>query len=648
MNKIICILILFIGLHSNAQRFPFYKYHDWENNPVQTDEKQKDELYYYTKYLLSVEYVYHEQAGQYYKYKTEHYKVKLNSDAGIEDFNKIYIPMEDVLRVKKLSTRVIKKDEVITFKPKVEEFYSEDEEERYYYFPVSGLELGDEIEIMYTLQMHPEFDGDQIYFQGDIPVFDFDFYFIGPNDAYFQFLAHNGLKQPQLIDTIVQRNQWVLHMDSIPAYEPEYFSEYNNTSMKMDIALRGFDNPSDKSYSPYEEFNVTLNAAYNKNNEGKDAKALTMLNEEIGVNEVSSKEDKIRLIENFIKTEMLISVSFPEQSMADIVKSRKCNSIGTILLFMGLCDDADILYQYGFVTDRYDTFLNAEIESMYFMQNYFLYFPELDNYLAPLDFATRYGYLDANWVPNNGYFLTQEFDMQGGKTTGEVKELKGTTAYDNQDSIIIRININESMDDGEIEIERHIKGYKAGKYQTYYYLYTDMKKKKQHDELLNFFNDNSKFRMTEINNVSPDDAFAKPLIIKGKVTELHNPFLEKAGEKTIFKLGKLFGEHTSVADLEKKETDFVFANPMIRSYSVIVTFPEGVEVSNNDAVFQTKDFCPLEDILMASELKIDGNVIRYNTREEYLSHRYSIEDKEDVIKAFMFYDELTKMNLIIE
>lgn len=632
---------------ANAQLFPFYKYHKWEANPSHNEEVIETELYHYTKYLLSIEYIFDEQVGQYYKYESEHYKIKLSTDAAMEEFNKVYIPMENVLRIKKLQTRVIKKDRTVEINPNVEEFFSEDEDERYYYFPLSQLELGDEIEIFYTVQKEPEFDGDQFFFQTDIPIYDFDFYFIAPNDSYFQFLAHNDLKEPVLLDTILQRHVWHIGMDSIPPLEAEYFSEYNNTTMKLDASLRGFDSPDDKSYSPYFQFCELLNGVYNKKHSGKDLKALRQLNKRLGVNDEVDTETKVRLIERYVKQDLGVAGDIPDLSLAEIVKYEKSNSIGAIVLYMGLCQAAGIYYEYGFISDRYDTFFSDEIQSMYFLQNYFLYFPEIDEYLAPLDFSTRLGYMDANWIPNNAYFLSETKEPVP-STNWEIRWVDGTTAFENTDSIIIRIDVDERMEEGELTIERHIKGYKAGKYQTYYYLYSDAQKESQHDELLNFFQDNSKFKMTEIDNVNPEDAFVESLVIKGKMTELYQPFIEKAGDKTIFKLGNLFGQHVSINELRKKKTDFVFSNPMIRTYTVIVNFPSGVEVTNQEDLFQTEDYCDLDDINMSTSLDLKGNVLTFTSREEYLSYRYKIEDKEDVFKAFEYYDELTKMNLIIK
>lgn len=78
----------------------------------------------------------------------------------------MYISMENAVSLKNIKARVIKSDETVEFKPKVEEFYSDDVSQQYYYFPIEGIEIGDEIEILYTLKMESAVDGDQFFFQG--------------------------------------------------------------------------------------------------------------------------------------------------------------------------------------------------------------------------------------------------------------------------------------------------------------------------------------------------------------------------------------------------------------------------------------------------------------------------------------------------
>lgn len=648
MRHLIAFLFLVLAAQSFGQKFPFYKHYDWDKNPQPIDLNLSDPLYYYTKYLLTVEYAWDDYYGQYYKYKTEHYRVRLSTDAAIEEFNKVYISMEDVVSRKELKARVIKKDKVVDLKPKIEEFFSESEKEQYFYFPISGLELGDELEIIYTLKMESEFNGDQFFFQGEIPIYDFDFKFIAPNDSYFQFLAHNGLSEPELLDTVLQRNMWIIHMDSIPAFRSEYFCEYNNVTMKLDASLRGFNSPKDKSFSPYDDFKLSLNFVYNKVYDGKDKKSLRAISDEIGVRAVHSQEKNIRIIENYVKMEIALNSALPiDIPVNEIIETERSSTIGAIILFMALFQENGIEYEYGFVSDRYDTHFSDEIESLYFLQSYFFYFPEINKYLAPLDFSSRLGYLDRNWIPNNGLYLTSK-QYPYPTTKGKVKPIPSTTARDNVDSTIIRINVNDAMDDLEMTVEVHSMGYGAGKHQCYYYIYSEDRRKEVHEELLNYLNDNSKFKMTTIEGIDPEDAFVRPIVIHGELTELYTPLLEKAGNMTIFKLGHIFGEYVDPREIEKKKTDFVFGNPFTTSTTVIITFPEGVKISNTDKILQSDNFSSHEDILVSTKVEINDNVVVVYRRDEWRTTRYSIDQMDTMLEVFRYYNELSKMNLIIE
>jgi len=200
----------------------------------------------------------------------------------------------------------------------------------------------------------------------------------------------------------------------------------------------------------------------------------------------------------------------------------------------------------------------------------------------------------------------------------------------------------------EIEIERHLTGYEAGDFQTYYYLYNDAKREQTEEDLLDVLNDNSAVKMLSLLNADPEDAFVKPLIIKGKVTELHIPLIEFAGDLMIFKLGYLFGEYTSLKEIDKKKTDFVFSNPFIASTTINVVFSQNVNISAAQEIPQSADLCPSSDIRISSDLKIQQNAFSYTHASQFDKNRYSIETKDIMTDVFVFWNSLHKMNLIIE
>lgn len=647
MKFLITLCALISGLAATAQQYPFYKNYSLEKDPAPVQRAATDQLYYYNKYLLTIEYEFDPYSQSFYKYHTQHYRVKLNTDAAIEEFNKVYIDMEDVNAIIKVEARVIKPTEVLKVDIKMEEYYNEDEDEKYSYFAIKGLELGDEVEIIYTLKKRSLLNGDQFYFQGEIPIYDFDFRFIVPNDAYFAFLSHNGLPSPTLVDTILQRHQYDIHLDTIPAFKSEYFSEYTNVTMKLDAALKDVDGGIGSDYSPYNAFVNYANAVFNNAPTGKNLKALKALNERIGVKSSNRQIDNVRRIENYMKNEFLAGYGSSGMSIANMIKSGKGDMTGSLKLLMGLLDQANIPFEYGMISDRYDTFFSPDIESEYFLQKYFLYFPEIDEYMSPYDYRSRLGFLDYKWVPNYALFLTSVRHPYA-KTEFKVKPVKSTSHNDNVDSTIIVINVNEDFSDAQINIERHLLGYKGGEYQVYYYLYGDTKKKSKQEELLDVFKDNSTYKMTSIENVDPEDAFIKPLIIKGEVTSLYVPLFEKAGTKTIFRLGEIFGEYSDSREVDKKKTDFVFANPFSRTIEVIVNFPRSVKVSNFDKIPVTPKLTDLENLLISAEYELSANRLYIKQKSAYHSQRYPIESKAEMMKIFNFHTEMSKVNLIIE
>lgn len=646
MRQLVLLLFLGCALSAFNQRYPFHRHYEMDKTTQPFERAETDQLYYYNKYLLGVEYEYDYIYGGYVKYHTEHYRVKLNTNAAIDEFNKVYISTEDVIDLVDVKARVIKSDEVLDVTIEIEEFYSEDEEEQYIYFPISNLELGDEIEILYTLKMEPFFNGDQFYFQGEVPIYNFDFKFIIPNDSYFNFLAHNGLPQPELVDTILQRHQYDIHLDTVPAVKLEYFSEYANTSMKLDASLKGGDEIN-TDYSPFQVYAEYANEHFNLPYSGKDIKALTRLNERLGVSRTNSQWENARRIENYMKNEFLTGYGRSGMSMAEMIKTGKGDGTGSLLLFMGLLHQANIPFEYGLISDRYDTHFSAEIESDYFLQNYFFYLPEIKTYLAPLDFSSRIGFMDYQWVPNNALFLkSKQYPVR--TTKYEVKPVAGTRADQNTDSTIITINVNNELTGAEIDIERYIAGYDAGEHQVIYYLYPDSKKKETQDELLNVFKDNSSFKLTAIENISPEDAFVKPLIIKGQVTSLYVPLFEKAGDKTIFRLGEIFGGYISPKEMVKKKHDFVFGHPFTRTIVIRVNFPKAVNISNTQAIPVFDRLVDLEGTTISSSFELSDQQFVYVQRDKYESHRYAIDDKDEMMEIFNFHSDLRKINLIIE
>lgn len=647
MRIIFVFLLASYGLNSWGQQYPFHKHYDLGEASTYATNNETKQLYYYTKYLMTIEYDYIPYVGH-VKYKTKHYRVKLNADVAIEEFNKVYIPMENAYGIMKVEARVIKPNEVIDVDVDLEQFYSEEEGENYQYFPISGLELGDEVEIFYSLRMAPSYNGEQFLFQGEMPIYDFDFRLIAPNDTYFNLLSQNGLPEPQLQDTILQKNEYWIHLDTIPALKSEYFSEYNNVCMRLDASLSSIKGTVDETYSPYDSYSSYAKRAFAYSLSKKDLKALEQLSNRLGVSRLNKEIDNIRKIENYMKNDFLVGYGERDLSIHEIIEQGKSDGIGAMNLFMRLLSFVGIEFEFGLVSDRYDSYFSDEIESDKFMQNYFIYFPRIDEYLAPLDFGSRLGYLDHDWTPNNGLFFKMEKNYLNDKLEGTIKPIKTTPSTANSDSTVVVINVHDDYGSADITIERYIKGFKAGEHQVYYQVYNKQKKEEVHDELLDIFKNNSRYELKEIKHANSADAFHKPLIVKGTVTSMHAPLFERANKMFILDFGVFFKEYVDPKELDRKQFDFVFAHALVRSKEIQINFPNDVNLLNTDAIPVFDDLVDIESIQISSNLKLEKNKMIYKVRDEYKQQRYPVDLKQDIIKVFDFHDELTKVKLLIE
>lgn len=647
MKSLLIITSVLVSTILFGQKYPFHENHTLEKSTSLSPEKTHiDDIYYYNKYTLAIEYEYDYNYGQFYKYYTEHYRVKLATDLAIEEFNKVYISLEDVVLLKNVEARVIKADKVVDLDPEVEEFYSADEDNQYLYFPVSGLEKGDELEILYTVKMEPEYEGDQFFFQGEIPIYDFEFYFISGVDSKFDFKSHNGLPDAALVDTILHRNQWTIALDSIPAMEMEYFQEYNNSIMKLDVALTAFVDGTEEDFSPYQNFANLLNSVYNNSYKGKDAKKIHALNQELGIFQMRSTKEKIRTIENFMKEDFDMFAGSTDGSMANVIDNRRGGVIDGMNLYIALFEDAQIAYEYGFISDRYETQFDPDIESTHFLQNYFFYFPDVNAYLAPIDMSSRMGFMNDDWVPNYGFHVRhKKFPMEA---KFDVKKIPNTEAKNSTDSLVINIELAANLVDLEITVERYVKGYFVGKNQLYYSIYREQKRKEIEDDLINFIHDRSQVKLTSLENMNTESAFDKTVIAKGKFVDLATPLIEKAGDITIFKLGEVFGEYADLIEIYKKQTDFVFGKAFIRSTTVNFNYPQGMKISNKEDLITVENVSSHEDVHIGGVYSFGTNSVTFKLEERWLSTRYSIDRKEEMFDIFEFYASISTLNVILE
>jgi len=647
-RNILLIIILLSNISIvNAQKFPFYENYKWEKTPSIIDRHIEDELYYYNQYDVASEYIFDPFKSAYYKYEFFHYRVFLNKPASVDEFNKVYISLEDVHNVLNLKARLIKANgDVVNIDPDVDDFFNQEEKEEYQYFSISGIEVGDELEVMYTLKKDPQFNGDQEEMQGDIPIFNSNFYLICPKWMKFKFEALNGYPTPVRLDTIIHMVEYYAHADTVPIYEQEYYSEFNNTIQKIDFTLYKIKNDRKyTAYSPYESVTKSVNSAYNVEYKNGIKKKLIKELKAKGVNISGKTEDLIRQVELFIKLNIKSSYKYEDKGVLETIKIKRTSVTGEIRLYKAIFDALEIKYQYGYISDRYDSYFSDQIESDYFLQNYFFYFPKIKKYMSPLSLISRLGHLSADLIPNNALYITEDKTYKTSEY--DVKPVPYVDYTNNTDFKNIDITLNENLKDVTVTIERETKGYKASKLQAYYFMYTPNRKDEELRDFLNPYSD-ARLDVTEVKNIAPEDVYVKPLILKGKYTEFKKHIFDKADETLIFKLGNIFGDLIEIKEISDRVSDYVFHYAFHRKKTVTLHLPSNVKVSQLVDIPEFDNLNDLDGIEISSKIEVDGNTITYVKEEKYKKQRISKTEKDKMVEIFQFYNDLANMNIIIE
>jgi hypothetical protein len=127
------------------------------------------------------------------EYYLMHQVRHVGAESSVEDNNKIYIPLSDVIDVVSKKARVIDPTGKVVTLTEEDFKMAEDEEDhqRYLYFAFSGVQVGSEIEYLIVLKKEPTLRGDREMLQYSSPVVMRELHLITPKHLV---LGTKGMK----------------------------------------------------------------------------------------------------------------------------------------------------------------------------------------------------------------------------------------------------------------------------------------------------------------------------------------------------------------------------------------------------------------------------------------------------------------------
>jgi hypothetical protein len=567
-------------------------------------------------------------------YKHIHKRIKVLSNSGIEDNNKVYIPFNDEDKVIYEKARVIKPNGNILElnKKDIVEAYDEESKQTYRYFAINGIEIGDEIEYLYYIERESYLQGSLFTIQSSYPIMSFEYRFITPVNLFLKFKSFN--KCPDIILDTTQKkcNYWILKVDSIPKLIDEESSALNANKMKIAMKLDKNTANGKKDIYSYGSISQTIYSNIYNSIDPKDIKSLKKLCKSIKLDE-SSEESKIRSIENYIKSNFVYVDAEASElvNLSSILSNKVFNSFGGVRLFANIFQTLDIEHEIVLTSDRFEKKFDKDYENYSFLEDYLIYFPTIKKFMNPSDNFTRLGFPPEANICNYGLFIKGIKMGEYNTGIGKIKYIAGNAVNENEDNLKVVASIPTDFQDIKYEITRSMTGYVASAYQPYFdYIKDEAKLKEFSESIINYIDNEGTIENLEIKNKKGNDLGANPLITTASLTS--SAFFDKAGDKYIFKVGLLIGPQMELYKKEERKLPLEF--PYNRSYTRILVFniPDGYKIQNLEQLKMSELYIKnASDTTMAfySDYKVEENQVTVECKEYYKEYLYDVKEYED-------------------
>ena len=641
------ILILFITCNSIAQTAPFYESYNWEITPsYQIEESDNDMVAIKDKVVT--EFIFEDQ--NLIEYYLEHKVLWLNSDDRIEEYTKVYLPIANDASQVVINARIIKKTGEIIVLDKSRILRSEGDEtgRDFNYFSIDDVEKGSIIEYYYVIKRRPKFQGAMVDIESDYDKQTVEFDLYAPSNLRFSFKSFNLETTVKKIESFKEKTHWKFSAKDIKAVRKEEKAPYNaaigfimyklHENTANNAIITSYNNVAqnlfDFYYSTYSKLEKKLINKFAKNFKFDD-----------GLRD----ENKARIIDLFIKENIYISENDSE-NLTNVLKTKTANETGVIKLYIALFEKFDVTHEMVLTSNRFLLKFDKDFEATNFLQEFLFYFPASKKYLSPSKFGTRFGFPPPYFMNNYGLFITG-YDINGKrKAFSEVKFIEGIPASLSSDEMLIEVNFNtKDLTKNTIALERKLNGYYAMNLHPFMNLIQPNRINEVIDQYFVQNSDkNAKVLKREFINEDPSLFGVKPFVVKFDISSDY--FVEKKGDKYLFKLGDLIGPQMEMQQEKKRilplEAEFN------RSYyrTIKIHIPEGYQISNLEDIiiknsYTTKD---KELFIFDSYYTLEGNVLTVTADEHYRETFVAPEIFEAYRTVINSAADFNKVTLILE
>lgn len=651
MKKMISYwVLLFIAPFLYAQEVPFYKNYTWEANPNYSVKVADTTSIVGVKDKIIVEFIF--EGKNLLEYFLEHKAVWLNSDERIEEYNKIYLPYNNSSELLISKARVIKPNGEIVELDESKILTAEDEKTKrvYKFFAFEGIEKGSIIEYYYLIKKVPEYSGNRITFQTDFAKKDITLDLYSPSNLVFKFKSFNGLPEISL-DTLSEKKlHWTMHAAEIQGLERESQASYHASRAFVIYKLDQNLAKNTKDLTSYSTVSQNIYNFYYGEIDKKEQNKLNKFLDKAGVKSGMETDEMLRTVESYIKTNVFLSEGENAgEDLESVLDQKVASNKGIMKLFISIFKTLDVKHELILTSDRQDLKFDPEFEANTFLNEYLFYFPKTDKYLAPTDLDSRYGFPPAYLTDTYGLHIKEVAVGDFKSATGKIEYINPVPAEETVDKMIIDVNFDpQDLTRNTIKLDRSMSGYYAMYMQPFMHLIPEESKTELLEGFAKRLDESAVIKSKEMINGDPSLFGTKPLLFK--IDFESESFVEKAGNRYLFKVGELIGRQVQM--YQENERKLPLEDEFTRTYyrTLNIKIPEGYRVANAEDININHSFSKdgKEVLMFKSTYEINGDTLKIIADEFYKINIISKDFFEDYRKVINSAADFNKVTLILE
>jgi hypothetical protein len=649
MRKILSFLsFLLLVSPAGAQ---YYKFQKWDAAPKLHDvpEAFRGESAVFILDQRRLEYKSSE--GAMWVYRTMHRIVKVLDDKGIESFNKISISFLSEEDMHTISARTILPNGTVKEVTRDKIILTKDEDgSPAYVFAMEGVEKNAEVEYLYTEKRPLSLFGSEIH-QFNIPVMRADMTIVAPDDYVFELKGYNNM--PAAVDTAIGNTHYYhTEAHNIPAIDEEPYSDVQANLMKTDYRI---------SYAKGEDKHVRLftwNDLAKKLQEefykltDKERKTVRRYLETIGVAETDAEEQKVRKIEDALKSNINMSEDITDASYLSfekIVDKKLTTEKGFVRFFVACLTVANVSHELGITTNRFRNPLDESFENWKLLDIYVIYFPALKKYLAPSSIFHRMPFVPPAAADNKAVFCKITTLGDAVSAMASIKRVPLQPIEMSGNTITASVQFNEEMTP-VVDFVHSFTGYSAmGVREAFVYTPKD-KEKEIVQNLVVVASTAEDISNYKVENVAFTNYYEnKPLSIEASVQAAH--LVEKAGTKYLFKIGDVIGRQVEMYQEKERKLPIDLSYPHTLNRTISLQIPEGYKVANPEVLKMNVVHKTAQNdraLGFISDYKLEGNKLQVIISEYYSEVHLPKTEIEPFKKVINAAADFNKVVLVLE